>query len=166
MIGQSLRTALQHAALTLAVLGFVALGAVGGALYWERVESGGEQAARTELITLAAGEIPKVLGYEYKTVERSLTETYPLFTADYRREFEARAVNDIIPQARAKQLVNQVDVVGVGTLAARRSSGSVLVFVNRTVTGKSKEKFYEGSRLRVDYRKIDNKWLISNIAPI
>lgn len=154
-------------AVLVAMLGaFVGLGATAGSLYWSRVESRGEQVARTELVNLAVDEIPKVLGYEYKTVERSLTETYPMFTGDYRREFEARAVNEIIPQAREKQLVNQVDVVGVGALAARRTTGSVLVFMNRTVTGKSKEKYYEGSRLRVDFRKIDSKWLISNIAPI
>lgn len=145
---------------------FVGLGATAGSLYWSRVQSWGEQMARAELAELTAAEIPKVLGYEYTTVERSLTETYSMFTGDYRREFEARAVNEIIPQAREKQLVNQVDVVGVGALAAKRTSGSVLVFVNRTVTGKSKEKFYEGSRLRVDFRKIDRKWLISNISPI
>ncbi|MDQ2626349.1 mammalian cell entry protein [Mycolicibacter senuensis] len=145
---------------------FVGLGATAGSLYWSRVETRGEQVARTELAKLTADEIPKVLGYDYTTVERSLTETYPMFTGDYRREFEARAVNEIIPQAREKQLVNQVDVVGVGALDAKRTTGSVLVFVNRTVTGKSKEKFYEGSRLRVDFRKVDSKWLISNIAPI
>jgi Mce-associated membrane protein len=145
---------------------FVALGATAGSLYWSRVETRGEEVARSELTKLTVDEIPKVLGYEYKTVERSLTETYPMFTGDYRREFEARAVNEIIPQAREKQLVNQVDVVGVGALDAKRTTGSVLVFVNRTVTGKSKEKYYEGSRLRVDFRKIDRKWLISNIAPI
>lgn len=145
---------------------FVGLGATAGSLYWSRVESRGEQVARAELTKLTTDEIPKVLGYEYTTVERSLTETYPMFTSDYRREFEARAINDIIPQAREKQLVNQVDVVGVGALDAKRNSGSVLVFVNRTVSGKSKEKYYEGSRLRVEFRKIDRKWLISNIVPI
>lgn len=154
------------AALVAILGGLVGLGATAGSLYWSRVEFRGEQVARTELVKLAADQIPKVLGYEYKTVERSLTETFPMFTGDYRREFEARAINEIIPQAREKQLVNQVDVVGVGALDAKRTSGSVLVFVNRTVTGKSKEKYYEGSRLRVDFRKIDRKWLISNIAPI
>ncbi|WP_409435368.1 mammalian cell entry protein [Mycobacterium sp. SMC-14] len=154
-------------AVLVGVLGaFVGLGAAAGSLYWSRVEVRGEQSARTELVQLAKDEIPKVLGYEYKTVEGSLTETYSMFTGDYRREFEARVVNDIIPQARAQQLVNQVDIVGIAALPSHRTSGSVLVFVNRTVTGKSKEKYYEGSRLRVDFRKIDRKWLISNIVPI
>lgn len=161
-----IRRLLGLAALAVMLGVLVALGAAAGSQYWNRVALRGEQAARAELPALALDEIPKVLGYEYNTVERSLTETYPLFTPDYRREIEARATNEIIPQAREKHLVNQVDVVGVGVLAAQRSTGSVLVFVNRTVTGKSKEKYYEGSRLRVDYRKIGNEWLINNIAPI
>lgn len=150
-----------------AVVGaFVGLGAAGGSLYWNRVELRGEQTARNELSALAADEIPKVLGYEYKTVERSLTEAYLLFTADYRREFADRATNDIIPQAREMHLVNQVDVVGVGVLTARRTAGSVLVYMNRTMTDKSQKTLYDGSRLRVDYRKVGDKWLIDNIAPI
>lgn len=163
---QLLIRSLVSAAVGVLCLAFTALGAAGGALFWHRVEERGEQAARVELARLAAEEIPRVLGYEYKTVERSLTETYPLFTPDYRREFQDRATNQIIPQAREKQLVNQVDVVGVGVLVTRRTAGSVLVFMSRMMTGKSKEKLHEGSRLRVDYQKIDNKWLISGITPI
>lgn len=153
-------------ALVASIGAFIALGAAGGWLYWNRVELRGEQAARAALPTLAAEEIPKVLGYEYKTVERSLTEAYPLFTPDYRREFEERATKEIIPQARQKLLVNQVNIVGVGVLTARRTAGSVLVYMNRTMTDKSKKTLYDGSRLRVDYRKVDDKWLIDNIAPI
>lgn len=160
------RTALRHATVLLAVLTFVALGAAAGSLYWDRVELGAERAARNALPALAAEEIPKVLGYDYQTVERTLTEAYPLFTGDYRREFAERATNDIIPQARAQQLVNQVDIVGVGVLAARRTSASLLVYMNRTMTDRSKKTLYEGSRLRVDYRLVDNTWLIDNIAPI
>ena len=65
---------------------------------------------------MAAEQIPKVFGYDYQTVERSLTEVYPLLTPDYRQEFEDRANKDIIPQARERQLVSQANVVGVGVL--------------------------------------------------
>ncbi len=41
-----------------------------------------------------------------------------------------------------------------------------MVFMNRTVTDKSKTAVYDGSRLRVDYQKIDGKWLIKYITPI
>ncbi|MET0700422.1 MAG: mammalian cell entry protein [Mycobacterium sp.] len=155
------------AALTaLAVAGVVALGGVGGALYWNRTEMRAEQTTRTQLAPLAAVQIPKVFGYDYQTVEGSLTDAYTLLTPDYRREFEDRANQKIIPEARDRQVVSQANVVGVGVLKAQRNSGSVLVYMNRTVTDKSKQPAYDGSRLRVDYQKIGGKWLISYITPI
>jgi Mce-associated membrane protein len=63
-------------------------------------------------------------------------------------------------------VVSQAHVVGAGMLAAQRDSASVLVFMNRTVTDKSKQPVYDGSRLRVDYQKIDGKWLIKYIQPV
>jgi Mce-associated membrane protein len=147
-------------------VGFVAIASVGGWLYWHRVELRGEQLAREQLGSLAVQQIPKVFGYDYQTVERSLNEVYPMLTPDYRQEFEDRAAKDIIPQARDRQLVSQANVVGVGVLTAQRTSASVMVYMNRTVTDKSKTPIYDGSRLRVDYQKIDGKWLIKYITPI
>jgi Mce-associated membrane protein len=146
--------------------GFVALAGAGGWLYWNRVETRAEQTTRAELPPLAAKQIPQVFGYDYQTVERSLTAVYTLLTPDYRHEFEDRANKDIIPQARERQVVSQASVVGVGIMAAQRNSASVMVFLNRTVTDKSRQPVYDGSRLRVDYQKINGKWLISYITPI
>lgn len=153
-------------AAALVVVGIVALAGICGSLYWNRVELRADQTTRTELAPLAADQIPKVFGYDYQTVERSLTDAYTLLTPDYRREFEDRANKDIIPQARQRQVVSQAQVVGVGVLEAQRNSGSVMVYMNRTVTDKSKQPAYDGSRLRVDYRKIDGKWLINYITPM
>jgi Mce-associated membrane protein len=156
---------------------FVGLAAIGGVLFWNHEVRAGEQNARLELgpcidgrtppaCDLAALQIPKVFGYDYQTVERSLNEVYPMLTPTYRQEFEDRATRDIIPQARDRQLVSQAHVVGVGVMSAQRNSASVMVYMNRTVTDKSKEPVYDGSRLRVDYQKIDGKWLIQYITPI
>lgn len=147
-------------------VGVVALSAVGGWMYWNGVQLNGEKAARAELAPLATEQIPKVFGYDYQTVERNLTEVYPLLTPEYRQEFEDRANKDIIPQARDRQLVSQANVVGVGVLDAQRNSASVMVYMNRTVTDKSRQPVYDGSRLRVDYEKVDGKWLINYITPI
>lgn len=146
--------------------GIIALGGWAGGLYWDRADTRASQDARAELGPLAAQQIPKVFGFDYQTVERSLTEASTLLTPEYRQEFEERSTNEIIPQARERQVISQANVVGVGVLDARRNSGSVLVFMNRVVTDKSKEPAYDGSRLRVDYQKVDGKWLISYITPI
>lgn len=147
---------------------FVGLAAVGGGLYWQRVETRGEQAARDELGPLAQKQIPAVFNYDYKTVERSLTDAYNMLTPDYRREFEDRANSDIIPQARQREVVSQANVVGVGVMDAHRNSAAVMVYINRTVSDKSSrdQPIYDGARLRVEYRRIDGKWLINYITPI
>src|SRR3954469_23442870 len=161
------RTATLLGVLTvLLAVGFVGLAGVGGWFYWNRVQLDGEQTAREVLGPLAAQQSPQVFGYDYQTVERSLDAVYPLLTPDYRHEFEDRATKDIIPQARERQLVSQANVVGVGVLDAQRNSASVMVYLNRTITDKSKQPVYDGSRLHVDYQKIDGKWLIKYITPI
>jgi Mce-associated membrane protein len=147
---------------------FVGLAAVGGWLYWQRVEIRGEQAARDELGPLAQKQIPAVFNYDYKTVERSLTDAYNLLTPDYRREFEKKANSDIIPQARQREVVSQANVVGVGVMDAQRNSAAVMVYINRTVSDKSSRDrpIYDGARVRVEYKRIDGKWLINYITPI
>lgn len=150
----------------LVAIAFVGLAGAAGWMYWNRVELRAEQSTRSELAPLAAGQIPKVFSYDYQTVERSLTDAQSMLTPDYRREFERRANNDIIPQVRERQVVSQANVVGVGVLTAQRNSASVMVYLNRTVTDKSRQSIYDGSRLRVDYQKVDGKWLINYITPI
>ncbi|WP_166906596.1 mammalian cell entry protein [Mycobacterium sp. DL440] len=161
-----MRSKLSSLLIGLLTVAFVGLAAVGGSLYWNRVSQRGQESARVELPTLAAEQIPKVFGYDYQTVERSLMETYPLLAPDFRQQFEQDATAKVIPEARKRQLVVQISVVGVGVMAAQRDSGSVLVYMNRTVTDQSRQPLYDGSRLRVDYRKIGGDWLINAIKPI
>ncbi|CQD23743.1 Macrophage killing protein with similarity to conjugation protein [Mycolicibacterium conceptionense] len=95
----------------LLTVAFVALGAVGGSLYWNRVVQRGQEIARAELPAVAAEQIPKVFGYDYQTVERSLTEIYPLLAPDFRQKFEQDATAKVIPEARKRQLVVQISIV-------------------------------------------------------
>ena len=154
------------AVVSLLTITFIGLAVAGGWLYWQRVETRGEQAARAALPPLASKEIPEVFAYDYQTVERSLGAAYPLLTPAYRREFEKSANDQIIPEARKREVVVQASVVGVGVMAAQRNSASVMVYMNRTVTDKTRQPLYDGSRLRVDYQRIGGKWLINYITPI
>ncbi len=161
-----MRARLIQLAVAVFALGLIALSAAAGGLYWDRVQTRAAEQAEAVLPGMAIEQIPRVFGYDFQTVERSLTDAATLLTPEYRREFQERATQDIIPQARERQLVSQANVVGVGVLSAQRDSASVMVYMNRTVTDKSKTPIYDGSRLRVDYQKIDGKWLIKYITPI
>lgn len=164
MAGRNRGWAQLVAGLIVAVL--IGAAAAAGWLYWDASSARAAQDTRAQLRQRAIVEVPKVFGFDYQTVERSMIEAGELFTPDYRREFTERARKDIIPQARERQLVTQANVTGAGVLDAGRNSGSVLVFLNRTVTDKSSESSYDGSRLRVDYVKVDGDWLINYIVPI
>jgi Mce-associated membrane protein len=150
----------------LVVAGIVGLSGWAGWLYWERVQTRGEEAARAEVPKLATKEIPEVFAYDYQTVERSLSAAYPLLTPDYRQEFQKSANTQIIPEAKKREVVVQANVVGVGVMSAKRDSASVMVYMNRTVTDKSRQPLYDGSRLRVDFKKVGKQWLIAYITPI
>lgn len=150
----------------LLVVAIVGLSATAGWLYWDRVQSRGAQLARATLARQAADDVPKVFAYDYQTVERSLSDAYPLLTPEYRQEFRKSADAQIIPEAKKREVVVQANVVGAGVMSATRDSASVMVYINRTVTDKARQPLYDGSRLRVDYKKIGNKWLIAYITPI
>lgn len=150
----------------LAIVAVVGLSAAGGWFYWDRVETRSAQAAREVLPKLAAKEIPQFFGYDFQTIERSLADVYPLLTPEYRQEFK-KAVNDqIIPEAKKREMVVQVDVVGVGVMQAKRNWATVMVYMNRTISDKARQPMYDGSRLRVEFQRIDGKWLIAHIVPI
>src|ERR1700743_3244943 len=150
----------------LMVAAFIGLSAVAGWLYWDRMQTRAEQAARAVLPGLAGKEIPEVSAYDYQTVKRSLSAAYPLLTPDYRQEFQKSANTQIIPEAKKREVVVQANVVGVGVMSAKRDSASVMVYMNRTVTDKTRQPLYDGSRLRVDFKKIGKQWLIAYITPI
>ncbi len=151
---------------SLSVAVFVGLSAAGGWFYWERVQTRGVESARAVLPHRAADDIPKVFAYDYQTVERSLAAAYPLLTPEYRQEFQRSANAQIIPEAKKREVVVQANVVGVGVITAKRDSASVMVYMNRTVTDKSRQPLYDGSRLRVDFKRINGEWLIAYITPI
>ena len=147
-------------------VGVVALGGLGGYLYWTNSTEKTEAQVRNELPSLAIQQIPVILGFDYQTILATREQAYAMLTPDFKREYETDTTNNVVPQARAREVISQVNVVGAGTLDARRNSGSVMVFMNRTITDKSKQPLYDGSRLRVDYQRVDGDWRISDITPI
>jgi Mce-associated membrane protein len=152
--------------LGLLCVAFVAFAAAGGWFYWDRVELRGAELAREELPALAKDQVPKIFGYDYQTVEGSLNTAYAMLTPEIRRTFQETANKDIIPHARERQMISQVNVVGAGMMDAHRDSGSVMVYMNQTWIDKSRQPLYNGSRIKVDYERVHGKWLINFIKVI
>lgn len=145
----------------------VAGSAFGGVTYWRHVELTAAQQTAAVLPDMAKQAVPKILGYDYQSVERSSVEALALMTPSFRKRYQdMTAKNHIFDNAKQRQVISQVSIVGVGMLSSHRDSGSVLVFVNRVITDKAKQPTYEGSRLRVEYQRIGGQWLINEMTPI
>ncbi|MGB8406544.1 MAG: mammalian cell entry protein [Mycobacterium sp.] len=162
------RTSIRLLVLLGALLGaaVVVLGACGGAAYWTHAELTAQQQTSATLPDLAKEEIPRIFGFDYQSIERSRVEAYELMTPSFRKQYEEDTANKIVPEARKHHVVSQASVVGVGMLDSQRDSGSVLVYLNQTFTNESKQPMYQGSRLRVDFVKVGNNWLINQMTPI
>ena len=130
------RSVAATAGVLVVAVALVVLAGFAGAGYYNLSTAEAAQLSRTQLRQLAFDAVPKVFGFDYQTVEASMTEAEGLLTPAYRTEFAERAKTDIIPAARERRLVTQVTVTGAGVLDAHRDTGSVLVFMNRTVTDK------------------------------
>ena len=61
---------------------------------------------RSAVLDVAQADIPKIFAYDYQTVERSLTEAYPLLTPKYRQEFEKSANTRSFPRPRSARLLS------------------------------------------------------------
>lgn len=121
---------------------------------------------RSAVLQVTSVAIPKMLGYKPDTVESTLTDALSLMTRRYQAVFSERLHREIIPQARQRQLTNDVSVVGAGVEALSRDRAAVLVFVNRTVTAPGHGQYREGSRLRVQLQDVGGAWLIDDIDPV
>jgi Mce-associated membrane protein len=150
----------------LAAVGFVALSGFAGYLWWDHTQTVAAARTAEELPPKAAEQIPDVLGFDFQTVLATREKAYLMMTKDFKQQFEDQTTRDVIPSARDRQVISQINVVGVGILDAHRDSGSVMVFMNRVITDKTKQPVYDGSRLKVDYQRVDGEWKIAGITPI
>ena len=57
------------------VLAVIGLSAVAGGMYWHRVDTIASRAAGQTLIKQAGKQVGSIFGYDYQTVERSLTNS-------------------------------------------------------------------------------------------
>ena len=93
------RSVAATAGVLVVAVALVVLAGFAGAGYYNLSTAEAAQLSRTQLRQLAFDAVPKVFGFDYQTVEASMTEAEGLLTPAYRTEFAERAKTDIIPAA-------------------------------------------------------------------
>ncbi len=137
-----------------------------GWLKWYDGSIRAEDALRTETIRVATESTIKMLSFQPDTVERDLAGAQQLMTDGFRAQFAARARDQIIPDAKARNVTAVAEVPGAAAVWATRDHAAVLVFADRTITVGSDEPADIDSSYRVTLDKVDGRWLVAGFKPV
>lgn len=123
--------------------------------------------AKASALATANENVPKLLSYKFDTVEKDLGDAPSTLTGDFKGEFVTLTQQTIIPSAKQANTVTNATVAGNSVVAASADSVTVLMFLNQSTTSKdSPDPKLDSSRVRVELRHIDDRWLIASLQPV
>ncbi|MBF6149553.1 hypothetical protein [Nocardia nova] len=154
---------------TLVVLGLLlggsiaATGLLGQNLSDHRAVAAAERQARDSAQT----RVPKVLSYDFNTVDSEFPTATQNLTGKFRDDFGKLGTSVIIPAAHRDAIVTKATIVGTAVVSASRDEVTLLLFLNQETTStKYQGPRLDGSRVRVTMTRDSGTWLISDITPV
>ncbi|MGW5113150.1 hypothetical protein [Nocardia sp. NPDC004123] len=115
----------------------------------------------------AQSRVPKVLSYDFNTVDSEFSTTTQNLTGKFRDDFGKLGASVIIPAAHRDSIVTKATIVGTAVVAAGRDEVTLLLFLNQETTStKYQGPRLDGSRARVTMARDAGTWLISDITPV
>ncbi|WP_431950381.1 hypothetical protein [Nocardia lijiangensis] len=154
---------------TFAVLGIL-VGALGTATILlersaadHRATAAAEQAAKNS----AESRIPRVLSYDFNTMDREFASATDNLTGTFRADFDRLSSSVIVPAAHRDSIITRAKVVGTSVVTADPGKVTLLLFLDQETTStKYQGPRLDGSRVRVVMTKVADQWLISDITPV
>lgn len=145
----------------------IALLTVGGTMYMKVRSANEVDHSRNDAAVAATELIPKILSYNYKDLDQSLSGAMDALTGQFKTDFQQLIDSAVRPAAQSRQIVTQATVQSTSVAKAADTDVTVLAFVNQTTTATDqKTPKVEGSRLRIGLHKTNGRWLISSMEPI
>ncbi|MDN3459906.1 hypothetical protein [Rhodococcus sp. APC 3903] len=152
--------------LSLCTLAVAAVVGAGIALRADHLSDSRAQSGR-EGRAFAVEIVPKLLSYDFDTVEQHFAEMQDDLGGDFRTQFEDVGRTVIVPSARERQVVTTAEVLEAAVVAADTENVDVLLFLNQSTTSsESQETKLDGSRVRVHVERADGGWLITELTPV
>ncbi|MGW4774047.1 hypothetical protein ACWEO2_39160 [Nocardia sp. NPDC004278] len=135
-----------------------------------------ERSAADHRATVAAGQaakdsaesrIPRVLSYDFNTVDSEFASATDNLTGPFRADFAQLGSRVIVPAAHRDSIITHAKVVGTSVVAADPGKVRLLLFLDQETTStKYQGPRLDGSRVRVIMTKVADQWLISDITPV
>jgi Mce-associated membrane protein len=115
----------------------------------------------------AQSRVPKVLSYDFNTIDKDFPAAAGNLTGKFRDDFGQLGSSVIIPAAHRDSIITKATVVGSSVVTADAGKVTLLLFVNQeTTSSKYQGPRLDGSRVRVTMTDSAGTWLISDITPV
>lgn len=123
-------------------------------------------------VSAAARALPKALSYDYRTLDKGLTDAKPHMTRQFANTFQTTFDKTAKPMATTQRAVTNALVRGAGlTKLIDTDHAECLVYVDQilvsseTMKNNNKPAKISQNRIAVDMRREDGQWRINNISP-
>ncbi|WP_461665749.1 hypothetical protein [Gordonia sputi] len=152
------------------VLAVVVVTGIGGVTYlWiATAHNAADRQAGVEALAAARSGVPKLLSYDYKTIDQTFPATAKeQLTGKFRDDYQQLGASVIEPSAKKDSIVTTAEVVDGSVVDSDRDSAKVLLFVNQSTTSAASDgPRLDGSRVVVQLSRVDGDWKISEFTPI
>jgi Mce-associated membrane protein len=123
--------------------------------------------ARTAAMTTAANSVVKLLSYNFRTIDRQVSDTQGMITGKFKDDYAALVNNTVKPSAKDKQIAIQTAIADNAVVSSGTDQVVLLMFVNQQSESLLKPNaVLTGSRIRVTLRNEQGNWLISELTPV
>ena len=161
------RRRLRRAVVLVAYL--VAIAALAGFGWHDRTVSA-EEDAREEALTAAGESVEQILSYDYRAIEEDIDAAKELTTGALREQYDKTAPS-LLSQARQVRAIVQASVGSAGVMSVSDDRVVVLLFVDQATVkqvGAATEPTtrIDQNRIRVTMSKVDDRWLVSELAAL
>lgn len=111
--------------------------------------------------------VPKLLSYDFDTVEQHFSELQSSLGGDFAGQFQEVGSAVIVPSARERQVVTSATVLESAVVESDIDSAELLLFINQSTTSTdAPDTKLDGSRVRVRVEQANGTWLITELTPV
>jgi Mce-associated membrane protein len=156
------------------LIGYAAAGVLGalflaGAIFFGlRVHSDHlTDQARSDAPAAAGTQAKAMLSYDYGHAKQQLDAAAGGLTGDFRTVFQNLVDNTLVKGAQEKQITVKADVQAASVETASPDKATVLLFINQFTTSKDNpQAVINPSRVEMQMRKVDGRWLAASMNPV
>ena len=150
--------------------GALVLGTAGAALAafaaHQVSDRSGSESLREQALSAGRQIAVDFSAYDYRHLHQDFSQVVSEATGSFKSQFatSSAGVQDLIVKAKA---VSTAEIASAGVVDAGPRSATVVVAVNRTISNTGVPKGQKDSfGLRITLRRIDGRWLASDVKPL